>query len=308
MLQREIDQLARRLGEEVLATFRRASPEELLEILPGLARALRSSLQGISGKGGEGLRPGRPSKSAATSELADSILRVLKDNPHGLRSEDLQRNVEGDAPALRKAIAELLETGKVVRKGQARGTRYFAVAGARVSRASSSTTTTRTSPKPKTTTRSSGVTSAETVTTTVVMPLPASIALPSTSPELERAELAVREFLASSPVPASISELEVGSSLPRSLLKLAIASLERAELVERTGQGASTRYQLSTHRAASSGGPPRLVRRAPLAKDWKPASEESTEREEPTSLGVCVTKGHEGAGFQTRPFVTRPRS
>ncbi|HEU4407364.1 MAG TPA: DUF3105 domain-containing protein [Polyangiaceae bacterium] len=267
MLQRDLERIARQLSQGVIGTLREASVEELAELFPAVGRLLRQAERGAAAaerdRGRERKRerdrrpappPARPSsvkrreapapKPALAGPLgstyAASVEHALGQSPGGLRSEEIQARVMVGTRELRTILNALVGSGRVVRRGQARGTRYALAGDSFRDRAPA------------------GPASAD--------------AEPAVDIELANA---LRARLADSAAPMTLAELEAASGRPRAELRPALDHLIKLNLATREGHGPASRYLLAPQgspvvRRSADAGPPRVVRRPPKAKAWQP--------------------------------------
>jgi hypothetical protein len=278
MLQRDLERIARQLSQGVIATLREASVEELADLFPSVGRLLRQVERGAAaaargrerererervreparrapppGRGSSKRReapppptasrraPAAPMNNPLASTYAASVEHALGQTPGGLRSEEIQERVMVGTRELRLVLNALVNSGRVVRRGQARGTRY-ALAG--------DTFRERASAEP-------------------------SIIDDEAPVDIELAN-ALRARLADSVMPMTLAELEAASERPRNEVRPALNHLIKLNLATREGHGPASRYRLApqgspaARRSADAGGPPRVVRRPPKAKAWQP--------------------------------------
>jgi len=100
-------------------------------VLKALHGASLSDLSSLSAPGGNTARPrptkkrGRPSSSVAKVSV-DAIVETLKKNPTGLRNEQLQKALGASNDALSQPLKSALDSKVVKKRGQRRGTTYFA--------------------------------------------------------------------------------------------------------------------------------------------------------------------------------------
>jgi hypothetical protein len=184
--------------------------------------------------------PPPPAATPLASTYAATVEHALGQTPGGLRSEEIQARVMVGTRELRTVLNALVGSGRVVRRGQARGTRY-ALAGD--------------------TFRESAPTSN----------LLADDEVPV---DIELAN-ALRARLADSASPMSLSELETASERPRAEVRPALEHLIKLNLATREGHGPASRYRLAPQgspavRRSAEAGPSRVVRRPPKAKAWQP--------------------------------------
>ncbi len=265
MLQRDLERIARQLSQGVIATLREASVDELAELFPSVGRLVRQLERGAAAaeRGRERERererrppprgsakrreapPPRPPQPASPGPLAStyaaSVEHALGQTPGGLRSEEIQERVMVGTRELRTVLNALVGSGRVVRRGQARGTRYALAGDSFRERA------------------------------------PALLAdgdEPAVDVELANA---LRSRLADSASPMSLSELEAASERPRAEVRPALEHLLKLNLATREGHGPASRYRLAAQGSPAArratetgGGPPRVVRRPPKAKAWQP--------------------------------------
>jgi hypothetical protein len=300
MLERDLDRIAHKLSIGIVTAFRQASIDELAELIPAVRRLVKEAERAAAAEKKAAARPapariergraappgarsvrGQPPRSERAGRtgdgprssrggersLAEALLRALASKPDGLRSEEIQQEVPATARELRIAITELLGTGQVVRRGQARGTRYSlanAVAPASVKQPKASPPR-----EPR-----------------VIPPHKPRVAReprepgPSMLPAIEVSNdmiNGIRAHLSNSVKPMSIGELEEIAKLDRQVLRAALEKMIELNLADREGQGPALRYRLATPSSGEGGtelsGGTRVVRRPPRAKNWQPSAQ-----------------------------------
>lgn len=274
MLERELDRIAQKLSNGIIAALRQIDVEELAELIPSVRRLVKEveraamaerHITKSTPKRGR-VAPARSPRSQRSAEpplrpsriiseprlmrgvsLQDAVLKVLGASVDGLRSEEIQQKVPANARELREIITELLAEGKVIRKGQARGTRY-SLPGQAAS-----------APAPRGRPR------------VLREPPPVEPAIEISVDMIND----IRAHLANSVKPLSLVELEDVAQLDRQVLRAALDKMISLNLAEKEGQGPALRFRLATPSSGEGGSQEpsasRIVRRAPRAKNWQPA-------------------------------------
>lgn len=188
MRKTNLERLSQQFVDHVLKALRSASVDELAEALPQVKKLVEQ-------RGRDGNRALRSPRD--TAEVVKQVAELLRDYPHGLRSEELQRQLGVHAARMRLAIVELVRQGRVVRQGRARGVRYVLVAEG----------TGKTKRPP---------------------------AAPAVDPELVTE---VRQRLASSPVPLTAAGLEAAIESPKEAIRAALEELADRGEAARLGAG-----------------------------------------------------------------------
>jgi hypothetical protein len=129
-----LSDLTSSFSARVLDAIRGASLEELLSDSAGRAHrgSARSALASLPvappAAGASRRRSGRLSRRSAgdIARAIDRIAGLLKDNPKGLRAEEIRQRLGLQAKELPRPIKEGLEAGRFAKAGQKRATTYFA--------------------------------------------------------------------------------------------------------------------------------------------------------------------------------------
>ncbi|MCU0658428.1 MAG: hypothetical protein MUF64_25180 [Polyangiaceae bacterium] len=242
MLADNLDRIVSKLSRELIRALRDASQKELTALLPGLARQLAAQLPRGKAKPGPKAKPKKkaaapsaPRKRGAGS-LTRQIMKLLEVRREGFRFEEIQRRFKADPGELRDTLATLLSQERIVRNGQARGTRYSLPGGDQENPESFRGELT------------------EFPDTNV----------PEPTPLIEITEAIVNEvrlLLLDSSGPASIPELLQKVSYTRQQLKAILEQMRADGLVERVGRGPNPRYQLASGSPKATTDGPRVVRR-----------------------------------------------
>lgn len=136
-LRSRLNDLAASFSASVLDAIRGAPLEELVSgsssrgRAPAAARSARRATPGTSAA-----EPSTPAARRRTGRLArrsagdisqaiDRIVGLLKDNPGGLRAEQIRQKLGLQAKELPRPIKEGLEAGRFAKAGQKRATTYF---------------------------------------------------------------------------------------------------------------------------------------------------------------------------------------
>jgi hypothetical protein len=263
MLQRELDRMTRALGQSLIEALREASIEELAALIPSVnqlkkqverhgfeQKALPFSAPAVEAKPVSS----RPSSSGGG---ANAVIEVLRKHHHGLRSEELQRLAGVDTLTLRSILSDLMASGRVLRQGKARGTRY-------------ALSTNFSSPSSSADEEEQGPDSNGPPAKRRPEPAMASPIAPP-PPVVDVGEMnKVRQCLANSVVPMTVAELETAMSMDRDQAKVIVEQLVTLGLATRESAGPVVRYRLATERSGEDA--PRVVRRPPRAKGWQPAA------------------------------------
>lgn len=267
MLADNLNRIVAKMSKELVRALRETNHKELLALLPGLAKQFHlkpPAPRGRSPKNATKVPPKVALKSKApkakakakaekssvpasqrkrgAGSLTRQILKLLEVRREGFRFEEIQRRFKADPVELRETLATLLGSDRIVRNGQARGTRYSLPQGD--SSESESFSDDFEAPAAE---------KAE-----APQPPPAPVAVTDAMID------ALRLALLNSSAPASLPELQQTTSLSVDELKAALAEMQKQQLVERVRSGPSPRFQLNS---APKKGPdgPRVVRKPPAA-------------------------------------------
>lgn len=224
MRQSKLEKLSQQFAEGVMRTLRTASVDELAVVFPQIKKMVERVREND-----RGLRNPRE-----THDVVQQVLEVLGEQPDGLRSEELQRRLGVHAARMRLAIIELVRSGRVERRGKARGVRYVLAAA-----------------------DGSGGEKAPPVV------LPVDNALLET----------VRSFLRTSPVPLTAAGLEARVNRPKAMVRAALEQLADAGLADRLGAGRFRTTEQAQHPVtlvppAIVAEGSRMLRRRPLANGF----------------------------------------
>lgn len=253
MLADNLDRIVAKLSKELVRALRESSRKELLALLPGLAKELAAKAPVAREKSGK--RPGpkpkarrgrAPKESLSGAQrkrgagsLTRQIMKLLEVRREGFRFEEIQRRFKADPVELRETLGVLLSSDRIVRHGQARGTRYSlplgdgpdSLGGGDFSLSASGLP--KDAPEP-----------------------PAPIEVTDSMID------SVRLLLVETSSPTSIQEFQATLPFTREQLKAILEQMKQNGLIERVGKGPSPRYQLTSH--SSKKGPseaPRVVRK-----------------------------------------------
>jgi hypothetical protein len=144
-LRQTLNDLAASFASNVLEAIRGASLEDLVPSAggrTGRASALGAAMGALSSSGADGARSdgamgaprarrGRGGRLARRSsgdiaQVIDGIVGLLRQNPRGLRAEQIRQKLGMEAKELPRPLKEALEGGKLSKVGQKRATTYFA--------------------------------------------------------------------------------------------------------------------------------------------------------------------------------------
>jgi hypothetical protein len=142
-LRSRLNDLAATFSASVLDAIRGASLEELISSGGKVPAAVRSAgtasatPRAAAPAAGPRRRPGRLSRRSAgdIAQAIDRIVGLLKDNPDGLRAEQIRKKLGLQAKELPRPIKEGLEAGRFAKSGQKRATTYFVRGAARPEKA-----------------------------------------------------------------------------------------------------------------------------------------------------------------------------
>ncbi len=287
MLADNLDRIVAKLGKEIVRALREANRKELLALLPGLAKELSTATstprgrppRAASAKPGPrpGSRPGPKPKSRAKAKaepatprkrgagsLTRRITEIVRLRRDGLRFEEIQLRLKADPVELRETLGRMIESGRLVREGQARGTRY------RVTSPGDSTqpSTPRT-PRP-------------------AKPPPAPVEVTDVMID----DLRLQLLNAGSP--PNIPELQQKLPYTREQLKATLDRMRQDGLVERARGGPNPRYQLVSAPPKTPSATPPIVRKtkdAPRSEDTPRAEDAPRTEELPPEVAPEVTDG-----------------
>lgn len=285
MLADNLDRIVAKLSRELVRALRDLNQKELLALLPHLSKELAATKASVSKKShfpkvrsAPTIKPKEPRgktvqrkkleidspRKRGAGSLTRQILKLLAVRREGFRFEEIQRRFKTDSIELRETLAVLLSTDRVVRNGQARGTRYSLPLGddsegSREQYSPSSADFFEPAPEP-----------------------PALI-------EITDAMINdVRSLLIQTSSPTSIQEFQNKLPFTRDQLKAILDRMKQSGLIERVGKGPSPRYQLTSHSPKKSS-EPLFVRgrpgKEPSAKDSTEvsASSEPSTNDEPSA-------------------------
>ena len=132
-LKQSLAQLAERFADDLLSAIRAATVDELVD---GRAPAAspRPSMRAPAPKAPRRASAARPTKGInrvrrgadEIQEIIDSIVKLLKKNPKGLRAEHVRDELGIDPKDLVRPIREALDQKAIRKKGEKRATVYFA--------------------------------------------------------------------------------------------------------------------------------------------------------------------------------------
>jgi len=124
-LRTRIHDLASAFAESLLRAIRGASLQELLGERPG--RPPREAAGGEPSAPRASSRRGRlPRRSAADiARVVEKIVSLLKQNPKGLRAEQIRDKLGLQSKELPRPLQEALDGGRIAKSGQKRSTTYF---------------------------------------------------------------------------------------------------------------------------------------------------------------------------------------
>jgi hypothetical protein len=134
-LRQTLNELAASFASEVFEAIRGASLEDLLGPSAGNGRRALSAVRALAGDGAAAGAPrarrGRGGRLARRSsgdieQVIDGIVGLLRQNPRGLRAEQIRQKLGMEAKELPRPLKEGLEGGKLSKVGQKRATTYFA--------------------------------------------------------------------------------------------------------------------------------------------------------------------------------------
>jgi hypothetical protein len=121
-LKSTIERLANEFATSITNALRSASIDELMALGARGPRLERGARPDVSRRP---VRLGRRS-IADIARMVDRIVRLLNDNPEGLRAEEIRQKLDCHAKELPRPLAEALSAGRISRTGQKRATTYFA--------------------------------------------------------------------------------------------------------------------------------------------------------------------------------------
>jgi hypothetical protein len=134
-LRSKLDTLAAHFADQVVATIRGASLQELLTTQEGPAGRRRGRPAGGGGqpnrlsvpkaKKGKGGRLARRSSEAIAAALGN-VVTLVKKHKDGLRAEEIRANLGLQAKELPRVLREGLSSKSLTKKGHKRATVYFA--------------------------------------------------------------------------------------------------------------------------------------------------------------------------------------
>lgn len=107
------DRLADALTQQLVRLLQSLSIQQLASAFPEVQKLLDS----------ESAPPLRAART--TDEVVRCTAALLAEHPEGLRSEEMQTSLGVHPARMRLAIIDLVRAGTVVRRGRARGVRYF---------------------------------------------------------------------------------------------------------------------------------------------------------------------------------------
>jgi hypothetical protein len=143
-LRSRLNDLAATFSASVLDAIRGASLEELISSGGKVPPAVRSAgtasaipRGAAAPAAGPRRRAGRLSRrsSGDIAQAIDRIVGLLKENPGGLRAEQIRKKLGLQAKELPRPIKEGLEAGRFAKSGQKRATTYFVRGAARPEKA-----------------------------------------------------------------------------------------------------------------------------------------------------------------------------
>lgn len=249
MLSREIERITHQLASGVVAALREASVDELAELLPSVRKLVRE-LERVGARADTAAKPRRRSAGREGAKargrlgaevevevdetaLRDAVIKLLRSSDDGLRSEEIQGELEVDGASIRPVLAQMVEEGRLRRTGQARGTRYhLAATSAPRSRGVSEAS-------------SRGVGGSAGAAPTRLLEVEVDEAVDDAEVSLDMIN-DVRSRLIDSAVPLTIGELEEETLIDRPALKQVLERMIDMGLVERDGFGSSLRFRLAT--------------------------------------------------------------
>lgn len=129
-LRNRLNELASSFASNVLAAIRGASLDELVTDSSGAngRSAPRAASRAAVASPGPRRRGGRlPRRSAGDiAGVIEQIVTLLKNNPAGLRAEQIREELGLQAKELPRPLKEALDSGRLTKSGQKRATTYFA--------------------------------------------------------------------------------------------------------------------------------------------------------------------------------------
>ena len=131
-LKQSLTTLAERFANDLLAAIRSATVDELLEgPAPSTSRStpVKAPPPVANRSGRKARTEGTPRVRRGAEQIqgiVDSIVKLLKKNPKGLRAEHVRDELGIDAKDLVRPIREALDQKAIKKKGQKRATVYFA--------------------------------------------------------------------------------------------------------------------------------------------------------------------------------------
>ncbi len=136
--QKNIESLANQFVQQVLAAVRSASLEEIAAGTVSVSRSVAVAVAAASkpavvsaakapkvAKAKGAGRLGRRSPDDIARTL-DAIVAMLKDNPRGMRAEDIRKSMGLDSREMPRPLQEGLDSKRLHKKGEKRATTYFA--------------------------------------------------------------------------------------------------------------------------------------------------------------------------------------
>jgi hypothetical protein len=135
-LRQRLDDLASTFATGVLHAIRSASIEDLLAESGGgrrvAPRAVVAAAAGAAAPSrGARRRGGRLARRSAADigQVIERIVGLVKQNPKGLRAEQIRQKLDLLAKEMPRPLKEAVEAGRLGKSGQKRATTYFAKGG-----------------------------------------------------------------------------------------------------------------------------------------------------------------------------------
>jgi hypothetical protein len=125
-LRQRLNELASSFAANVLLAIRSASLEDLLAESGGHRGALRAAMDGAGHRRG-GRLPRR--SSLDIDQMIERIVGLVRQNPKGMRAEEIRQKLGIEAKELPRPLKEALHTGRLAKSGQKRATTYVVKGG-----------------------------------------------------------------------------------------------------------------------------------------------------------------------------------